>query len=78
MAAAAGAPLARSILYTSGRLPVGMARKAVRAGIPAVVSRSAPTDLTLDLARETGLTVIGFAREGRMNLYAPLEGAGAC
>lgn len=76
MAAAAGAPLARGILYTSGRLPVGMARKAVRAGIPAVVSRSAPTDLTLALARETGLTVIGFAREGRMNLYAPLEGAG--
>ena len=76
MAAAAGAPLARGILYTSGRLPVGMARKAVRAGIPVVVSRSAPTDLTLDLARETGLTVIGFAREGRMNLYAPLEGGG--
>ena len=76
MAAAAGAPLAQGILYTSGRLPVGMARKAVRAGIPVVVSRSAPTDLTLELARETGLTVIGFAREGRMNLYAPLEGAG--
>ena len=77
MAAAAGAPMGRCVLYTSGRLPVGMARKAVRAGIPVVVSRSAPTDLTLELARETGLTVIGFAREGRMNLYAPLEGASA-
>lgn len=76
MAAAAGAPLAQGILYTSGRLPVGMARKAVRAGIPVVVSRSAPTDLTLELAQETGLTVIGFAREGRMNLYAPLEEVG--
>ena len=76
MAADAGAPLAQGILYTSGRLPVGMARKAVRAGIPVVVSRSAPTDLTLELARETGLTVIGFAREGRMNLYAPLEEVG--
>lgn len=75
MAAGAGAPMGRCVLYTSGRLPVGMARKAVRAGIPVVVSRSAPTDLTLELARETGLTVIGFAREGRMNLYAPLDGA---
>lgn len=69
MAMAAGADLGQSILYTSGRLPFGMAAKAVRAGIPVVVSRSAPTDLTLELAQKTGLTVIGFARGGRMNLY---------
>ena len=74
MAMAGGLRMEHSVLYTSGRLPVAMARKAVRAGIPVVVSRSAPTDLTLELARETGLTVIGFAREGRMNLYAPLGG----
>ena len=73
MAAAAGDPMDRCVLYTSGRLPVGMARKAVRAGIPVMVSRSAPTDLTLDLARQTGLTVIGFARDGRMNLYHPFS-----
>lgn len=74
MAMAGGVDFGRCVLYTSGRLPVGMARKAVRAGIPVVVSRSAPTDLTLELAAYTGLTVIGFAREERMNLYAPLEG----
>lgn len=70
LAMADEADLAQAILYTSGRLPVGMARKAVRAGVPVVVSRSAPTDLTLALAQQTGLTVIGFAREGRMNLYS--------
>lgn len=67
-----GVQFGRAILYTSGRLPVSMAEKAVRAGIPVVVSRSAPTDATLDLAARTGLTVIGFARSDRMNLYHPV------
>lgn len=73
MALAEGADFSRCVLYTSGRLPVGMVSKAVRAGIPVMVSRSAPTDLALELAARTGLTLIGFAREERMNLYAPLE-----
>ncbi len=56
-------------VYTTGRIPSPIAQKAIRAGIPAIVSRSAPTDLTLELAREYGLTVIGFARSSRMNIY---------
>ena len=77
MALSDGADLSQGILYTSGRLPRGMAAKVVRAGIPVAVSRSAPTDLTLELAQKTGLTVIGFARAGRMNLYTPLSRSSA-
>lgn len=56
-------------VYTTGRIPSPIAEKAIYAGIPAIVSRSAPTDLTLELAREYHLTVIGFARSSRMNIY---------
>ena len=64
-----GADLSRACVYTSGRIPGSVTRKVIRAGIPAIVSRSAPTDLTLDLAAKYGLTVVGFARNGGFNLY---------
>jgi len=54
-------------VYTTGRIPRPIAEKAIWAGIPVIVSRSAPTDLTL--AAEYNLTVIGFARRNRMNIY---------
>jgi len=44
--------------------------KTVRAGIPMIVSRSAPTDAALAIADEYGLTVVGFARGQRFNLYS--------
>lgn len=56
-------------IYTTGRIPAPIAKKTIRAGIPVIVSRSAPTDLTIELAREYNLTVIGFARKNRMNVY---------
>lgn len=56
-------------IYTTGRIPSPIAEKAIHAGIPAIVSRSAPTDLTVELAKEYNLTVIGFARRNRMNVY---------
>lgn len=56
-------------VFTTGRIPSPIAKKAIHAGIPAIVSRSAPTDLTLELAKEYHLTVIGFARKNRMNIY---------
>ena len=43
------------ILYTSGRVPVDMVRKAIRAGVPALVSKSMPTVQSLELAEEYGL-----------------------
>lgn len=64
-----GVDFTGTTLYTTGRIPCSMAERTIRAGIPAIISRSAPTDLTVDLAKEYNLTVIGFARRNRMNVY---------
>ena len=61
--------LSGACVYTSGRIPSSIALKTIRAGIPMIVSRSAPTDATLRIAAEYGLTVVGFARGDRFNLY---------
>ena len=68
-----GAPMGESVLYTSGRLPLSVAEQVIRAGIPVVVSRAAPTDAAVQLAARWGLTIIGFARRDRMNLYTSPE-----
>ena len=39
----AGVPLSECVLYTSGRVPMDMVRKAIRAGVPALVSKTMPT-----------------------------------
>lgn len=51
-------PLAECVLYTSGRVPVDMVRKAIRAGVPALVSKSMPTVQSLELAQEYGLQLV--------------------
>lgn len=50
-----GVPLAECVLFTSGRVPVDMVRKTIRAGVPALVSKSMPTVQSLELAEEYGL-----------------------
>lgn len=64
-----GADLTKAVLFTSGRIPLDMLSKVVRCGIPIVCSRSAPTTAALELAKKLGITLIGFVREGRMNVY---------
>lgn len=61
--------LDKTCIYTSGRIPSSIAMKVIRVGIPMIVSRSAPTDTTLKVAKEHNLTVIGFAKGDKMNLY---------
>lgn len=51
-------PLEECILYTSGRVPVDMVRKAIRAGVPVLVSKSMPTVQSLELAAEYGLQLL--------------------
>ena len=51
-------PLAECVLFTSGRVPVDMVRKAIRAGVPALVSKSMPTVQSLELAEEYGLKLL--------------------
>lgn len=57
------------IIITSGRLSSDLSWKAGKAGIPVVVSRTAPTSLGARLAQISGITLIGFARGRRMNIY---------
>jgi FdhD protein len=63
-------PLSNEILLVSGRGGFEIIQKAIVAGVPVVASVSAPSSLAVKLAREMGLTLIGFLRERRFVIYA--------
>lgn len=63
-------PLADSLLLVSGRVSFEIMQKALAAGIPCVAAISAPTSAAIELAKESGQTLVGFLRGGRMNVYA--------
>jgi FdhD protein len=61
------------IIITSGRVSSEIVLKVVRRNIPMIVSKSAPTDLGVKLADDLGITLTGFARGKRMNIYTHTE-----
>jgi len=63
-------PLSASVLMVSGRGGFEIIQKALSAGVPALASVSAPSGLAVQLAREFGMTLIGFLRGRRFVIYA--------
>ena len=62
-------PLEQTMLLVSGRLSFEIVQKVAAAGIPLVAAVSAPSSLAVDLARETGVTLVAFLRGASMNIY---------
>jgi FdhD protein len=66
-------PLNRNILLVSGRASFEIVQKALAAGIPIVAAVSAPSTLSVDFARESNQTLIGFLRPPSFNIYSHIE-----
>jgi FdhD protein len=62
-------PLSEGVLCVSGRLAFELVQKTARAGAPILVGVGAPTSLAVELAEDRGITLAGFARGGRVNVY---------
>ncbi|MEU8655551.1 formate dehydrogenase accessory sulfurtransferase FdhD [Actinoplanes philippinensis] len=63
-------PLTGHVLLVSGRASFELTQKAWMAGLPLLAAVSAPSTLAVELAEESGMTLVGFLREPKMNIYA--------
>ncbi|MEA2551098.1 MAG: FdhD protein [Actinomycetota bacterium] len=67
---AGGLPADRHILQVSGRVSFELVQKAARAGIPILAAVGAPSSLAVAAGDRLGLTIVGFVREERLNVYS--------
>jgi FdhD protein len=70
---AGAVPLHRSILLVSGRISFELVQKAATAGIPILAAVGAPTDLAVETAKRLRMTLVGFLRGERFNVYTRSE-----
>ena len=65
-----GVNLSNKYILTSGRIPMDMLKKAAAISVPMIVSRSTPTIAAVEAARAANITLLGFSRENRFNIYS--------
>lgn len=64
------------ILITTGRISSEMLQKAAQLNAPILISRTSPSSLSIEMAQRYGITLIGYARKHRFNVYSYSERVG--